>query len=65
MYYFICITRCGRCRDWYWRVVNRKMRHTKRSDAICRLTDLNHYDDDNSYKESDYHAACECDDNRV
>jgi len=57
--------RCGRCRDWYWRIVNRKMRHTKRSEAICILMDLNYYDDDNSYMDGDFHRACECDDNHV
>jgi hypothetical protein len=56
---------CSRCRDWFWRFVDGKMRHTKRFDATCILMDLNYYNNDDGYRESDYHAVCLCDDNRV
>jgi uncharacterized protein YozE (UPF0346 family) len=46
-------------------MVNRKMRHTKRSDAICILMDLDYYDDDWSYRDDDFHTVCECDDNHA
>jgi hypothetical protein len=57
--------KCGRCRDWYWRCVNRKMHHTKRSDAICILGALDYYEYDGNYLYSDYHTVCQCDDNHV
>jgi hypothetical protein len=57
--------RCGKCRDWYWRYVNKKMRHKKRYDANCALMDPNYYNDDGAYHDSDFHTVCQCDDNRV
>ncbi len=56
---------CGRCRDWYWRRIDNKMRHTKRSDANCILMNLDYYNNDGNYYDGDFHVVCQCDDNRV
>lgn len=55
---------CHRCRDWYWHFVNGKMRHTKRSNARCILMDTAYYDDEDNYKDSDFHVVCQCENNK-